>query len=93
MDEPALLVLDSVDRLAIHEDAVLKSQQHPQPSISERGMLLDQLAEPFRPRRVGPAAVPPHGSWPMQAGPAEMALFSKRSRYSSMLEAPEITVT
>ena len=71
MYEPPLLLHDPIHRLAIHEDAVLSSQQYPQPSISERGMLLDQLAEPFRPRWVGPPAVPPRGRRPMQAGPAD----------------------
>jgi hypothetical protein len=68
MHEPALLAQDSIHRLAIYGVPVSESQQHPQPPISERGMLLDQLAEPFRPRRVGPPAVSPRGGRPMQAG-------------------------
>ena len=45
MHAPPLLFHDAVHRLAIHDDAVPKSQQHPQPSIPERGMLLDELVE------------------------------------------------
>lgn len=58
MHEPPLLFHDSVHRLAIHGDAVPKSQQHPQPSIPERGMLLDEPVEPLCPRRVSPPACP-----------------------------------
>ena len=71
MHEPPLLVQDSVHRLATHGVPVPESQQHPQPTIPERGMLLDQLAEPFCPRRVDPPAVSSRGGWPMQAGPAD----------------------
>ncbi len=71
MHEPSLLLHDAVHRLAIHEDAVLTSQQYPQPSIPECGMLLDQLAELLRPRRVGPPASSSRGRRPMQAGPVD----------------------
>jgi hypothetical protein len=57
MHAPPLLLHDAVHRLAIHDDAVPESQQHPQPPIPECGMLLDQLVEPLGPRRVGPPAV------------------------------------
>jgi hypothetical protein len=43
MYEPSLLLHEAVHRLAIHDEPITESQQHPQPPIPECGMLLDQL--------------------------------------------------
>ena len=53
MHEPPLLFQDTIDRFAVHDHPALASQQHLQSAIPERGMLLDQLVEPFGPGRIG----------------------------------------
>jgi hypothetical protein len=53
MHEPPLLFQHTIDRFAVHDHPALASQQHLQPTIPERGMLLDQLLELFDPGRIG----------------------------------------
>ena len=52
MDEPSLLFEHAIDRLAIDDPPFLESQQHPEPPIAKRRMLLNQLAQALRPQRV-----------------------------------------
>ena len=88
MHEPPLLLQDPVHRLAIHDEPVLESQQHPQPPIPKRGMLLDQLMEPLGPRRISSLLSCAGCARPMQAGttdsqdPTTMSFRDIRSRGS-----------
>jgi hypothetical protein len=59
-----------IHRFAIHDKPFLEPQQHPEPSIPKRGMLLNQLAQTLRPRRVCGTPSCPEPSHPVQASPA-----------------------
>lgn len=67
---PSLLLQHAIHRLPIDDEPVPESQQHPQPSIPKRGMLLNPLAQPLGPRRVGRRASRLAPVYPMQAGSA-----------------------
>ncbi len=71
MHKPPLLFQYAIDRLPIDDDPIPKSQQHPQPPIPKRRILLDQLPQALRPRRIRHRASPVARSRPMQARAAD----------------------
>ena len=70
MHEPALLFEYTIDRLPIDHGSISESQARPQPWISKRRMLLDQLPQPLRPRRICHRTSRVARFRPMQAGSA-----------------------
>jgi len=53
MHKPPLLLEHAVYCFPIDDEPVLELQQHPQSSIPKGGVVLNPLAQPLRPRRVG----------------------------------------
>ena len=66
MDEPALLLQRTIDRLPIDDDLIAEPQLHPEPAVAERGMHLNPVAQPLEPRRVGAPTPSRWGDCPMQ---------------------------
>ena len=71
MHEPPVLLQHTIDGLPIDEKSVPESQQHPQPPIPKRWILLEQLPQPLRPRRIRHRASRFARFRPMQARAAE----------------------